>query len=112
MSEQRIGSDSHGRMWHVLEREVSNSIVLYYTKDDDQAHYVVWDSLDRDADREAADLAQLRAAVGRLEGALAMCERMANEIASYSTGVVLNDVAEIYKMAAAALAADGERGTG
>jgi hypothetical protein len=55
---------SRGRTWHILEREVSNSVVLYYTKDEDPAHYVVWDSLDRDADREAWDA--LRADNARL----------------------------------------------
>jgi hypothetical protein len=37
--------DSSGRTWHVFERE-DNSVVIYYTKQDDPAHYVVFDTLD------------------------------------------------------------------
>ena len=48
--------DSQGRKWEVMERE-DGSVVCYYTRAGDSAHWVVWDSLDRRPTTRAADLA-------------------------------------------------------
>lgn len=48
--------DSQGRKWEVMERE-DGSVVCYYTREGDSAHWVVWDSLDRRPTPRAVDLA-------------------------------------------------------
>lgn len=37
--------DSQGRKWEVMERE-DGSVVCYYTREGESAHWIVWDSLD------------------------------------------------------------------
>jgi hypothetical protein len=37
--------DSQGRKWEVMERE-DGSVVCYYTREGNPAHWVVWDSVD------------------------------------------------------------------
>jgi len=38
-------SDADGRVWHLMKRD-NGSICLYWTRADNPAQYVVWDSLD------------------------------------------------------------------
>ena len=49
--------DSQGRKWETMERE-DGSVVCYYTREGDSAHWVVWDSLDRRPTPRAVDLRQ------------------------------------------------------
>lgn len=58
--------DSQGRKWEVMERE-DGSVVCYYTREGDSAHWVVWDSPDRRPTPRAADLATGAAEYHRCE---------------------------------------------
>jgi hypothetical protein len=46
--------DSQGRKWEVMERP-DGSVVCYYTRESESAHWVVWDSLDVRLTRRAVD---------------------------------------------------------